>query len=194
MNDSPVRATWRRKKRERQQENLPELNLGISSLGQMLEKLGRESARLHDSFDMDHVLNFAFTAHHLYFDWVRRVGQDEMKARQAAMPPDAKAVLDVMRDIANGSKHAILNRDLDKIVVRRFEQDRIQDWHDYFFAPPGVVTFGMPEDPHDYVASVRDLAPTVLAYLRWVIEGPPHPAPETQRQALLSFKQQSPKP
>ena len=81
---------------------------GIHSTRDLFEKLVRELARLEQEVSPDTFANFVITAHSLC-DWVDKDPAISPAAKAALPGMRAKALLQVCRDLANGTKHFRLN-------------------------------------------------------------------------------------
>jgi hypothetical protein len=83
--------------------------IGINSSFDMYAKLLHESARLkadwRNSFD---TFNFLVTAWHLFHDWPKCEPKDaltRLKRQRTQIPGEMIFILDIVKDITNGSKH-----------------------------------------------------------------------------------------
>ncbi len=85
--------------------------LGIESSLDMFEKLKFESLRLQLGWHPYDAFNFLVTAWHLFEDWPNSDDSRalcRMKRQRTRLPREINFVLDVVRDLVNGSKHFYL--------------------------------------------------------------------------------------
>jgi hypothetical protein len=153
--------------------------LGIGSSAELYEKLKFEGARLGIEWHPYDAFNFVLTAWHLYQDWLpadrpNRPSRASAKLDKRKLPEEMVLVLDVLRDLSNGSKH--LNLDpgsADKRVVSSTHSGEISNFYAYFFQERivGVTTLG------HYYFSIRKLRDITLAYFAWVFDDEAAPVP-----------------
>ncbi len=144
--------------------------LGINSSTDMFEKLRYESSRLRQGWHSYDAFNFLVTAWHLFEDWSK---SDDAKALSRSkrqrhhLPENMNLVLDVVRDLVNGSKHFTLTRDAAK--KRRIGEiltGKEVGYYQYFFRErvSAVVV-----DQHWYF-SIRALHNLIINYFQWVFD------------------------
>jgi len=152
--------------------------LGIDSCTDLFEKLKFEGARLQDDWHHYDAFNFAVTAWHLYFDWLQRDKSNRPKGASAKfdkqkLPVEMVLILDVLRDLANGSKHLKFDGDSSKKrVVSETHSGETASWYAYFFHERiiGVTA-------NDYYFSIRKLRDVTLRYFEWVFDETAQPFP-----------------
>ena len=162
--------------------------LGIYSSKDMFEKLKYESLRLqkdwrnpYDSF------NFIVTAWHLFHDWQNcdePLNSSRIKCQKNQLPSEMKLVLDVTKDIANGSKHFSLKKwASEKRRVNEVHTGNEVGYFQYFFHEdlPGVTV-----ESHWYF-NIRILHNLVMRYFEWVFDDsvPAHDFPSDLLEAIL---------
>lgn len=108
--------------------------------------------------------NFFVTAWHLYHDWLKK-GTSPDKPKHAiekiAVANSAfKEIKDVLRDIANGSKHFEL-QDPAKVIVGERETS---SWFSYFYGPQ------FPIDTKSFHFLMYELVLLVMAYFKWIFD------------------------
>lgn len=111
--------------------------LGLYSSNDMFEKLKFESLRLRSDWQNPYdSFNFLVTAWHLLHDWPKSDGRLEpsrIKRQQTQLPPEMKFVLNIVRDLANGSKHFILDPKAEKNrQVNEVHTGNEVGWYQYF--------------------------------------------------------------
>lgn len=162
--------------------------LGIYSSRDMFEKLKFESLRLqndwcnpYDSF------NFLVTTWHLFQDWPKsddRLNLSRIKRQSHRLPSEMNLVLDITRDITNGSKHFSLDpKASKKRKVNEVHTGNEVGYYQYFFHEnlPGVTV-----DTHWYF-SIRVLHNLVMRYFEWVFDDsvPADKFPSDLHEAIL---------
>lgn len=150
------------------------VRIGFHTCEDMLGKLEREGQRLLASHDADDVMNFCMTGHHLLEDWLRWSGSDVMRKRHKMITGDAKAVIQILYDISNGSKHFRLTREksIKARVLDKSYAEPIDDWWKYFFAP----TFNY--ETKDLGLNHEQFVSQVIGYLAWIVRGPGDTIPQ----------------
>ena len=107
--------------------------------------------------------NFFVTAWHLHHDWLK-IGRLDIPKHALEKMQEAKApfveIKDVMRDIANGSKHFELNQPA-KVAVGPRE---ISSWYSWFFGPQFAI------DTKSFHFLLYELVAVILAYFEWVFD------------------------
>lgn len=107
--------------------------------------------------------NFFVTAWHLYKDWLQGASTDKPQYSQQKILEAAlkfKEIKDVMRDIANGSKHFELNEPA-KVTVGDRE---ISSWYSYYFGPQFSI------DTASFHFLMYELVGLILAYFEWIFD------------------------
>lgn len=145
--------------------------LGISSSKDMFEKLKYESEHLKEDWKNAYVIfNFLVTAWHLFNDWSKsdeRRSLSRIKRQKKQLSPEMLLVLDIARDLTNGSKHFIL--DPKAVANRQIEQThagREASYYSYYFHEdiPAVTA------NNNWYFSIRVLHNILLHYFIWVFD------------------------
>lgn len=146
--------------------------LQLATCMDLLDKLRKDGERLEGTWHPHDAFNFVVTAWHLQNDWLSQraapkptLAAEKHLARR--LPAEMKLVLDVLRDLANGSKHQTLEPDAARRrVISQVQSGQIADWYSWFFHEniPGVTT----ESGHYF--SIRKLRNFTLAYFDWVFD------------------------
>ena len=161
--------------------------LGIYSSLDMFEKLKFESQRLKQDWHPYNIFNFLVTAWHLFQDWPKSDKHNDLnrlKRDRKNLPQEMNLVIDVIRDLVNGSKHFLLNqRSAEK---RRVEETHTGDkvgFYEYFFHEdlPGVTV------DKCWYFSIRLLNNFVNRYFEWVFDDsiPVKQFPDELTEAIL---------
>lgn len=142
------------------------MKVGIESCEDLFNKLMFEKERFESDWSDYNFFNFVVTAWHLQNDWLKnnKDNRPEFAMRKInTSPEEMKEVLNITRDIANGSKHFKLDASSEKKkVVTEVHPPEIRDWHSYFFGPkPAVSTV------KSYY-SVADLSYLITEYFKWI--------------------------
>lgn len=143
---------------------------GIASSRDMYEKLRHESSRLQVEWHSYDTFNFLVTAWHLFEDWTKSddpASLCRLKRHRKKLPTSMNLVLDVVRDLVNGSKHFQLNpAAAQKRRVGEVHTGNEVGWYSYFFHEdiPAVTV-----EDHWYF-SVRILNNLVVRYFEWVFD------------------------
>lgn len=161
--------------------------LGISSSPEMFEKLRHESTRLENGWHPYDAFNFLVTAWHLFEDWPRSDESRSLsrrKRQRAKLPKSMNLVLDVVRDLVNGSKHFNLDpKPAKKRRVAEVHEGLESNWFSYFFHEniPGVTVDG------GWYFSIRVLRNFVIRYFEWVFDNsqPIDDFPRELEEAIL---------
>lgn len=124
----------------------------------------RKEAAEEQRLEEFEAFNFFVTAWHLYHDWLKK-GMSPNKPKHALEKiefanPTFKEVKDVLRDIANGSKHFEL-KDPSKVIVGDRE---ISSWFSYFYGPQ------FPIDTKSFHFLMYELVLLVMAYFDWIFD------------------------
>jgi len=146
--------------------------LGIANCRDMYERVKRLGDRMEGAWDEDSASTFVMHAWHLCNDWIKR--DKKHRPRLATQKCDAKKipvemvlVLNVLRDLTNGTKHCVLDPSSEENrVVTKSHNGEIRGYYAWFFREriPGVTTRG------GYYFSVRKLRDITLNYLDWVFD------------------------
>lgn len=107
--------------------------------------------------------NFFVTAWHLYKDWLQGPSPDKPKnflEKMKAATLEFIEIKDVMRDIANGSKHFELNVP-SKVTVGDRE---ISSWYSYFFGPQFSI------DTKSFHFLMYELVGLIVDYFEWIFD------------------------
>jgi hypothetical protein len=155
-------------------QNLDGLNFGISSSFDMYSKLLNESARLQtnweNAFD---AFNFFVTAWHLYHDWVKcehKGSLSRIKRHRTQIPKEMIFVLNIVKDLTNGSKHFSLSNEAStKRVINKVHDGKEYGFYEFFFREniPGVDA---KSDQLQGYFSIRVLHNIVMKYFDWVFD------------------------
>ena len=145
--------------------------LGIYSSNDMFEKLKFESIRLqndwHNSYN---TFNFLVTAWHLFHDWPKsddRLNPSRIKRQPNQCPPEMRFVLDIVRDLVNGSKHFTLEpKAAQKRRITEVHTGNEVGWYQFFFQEklPGVTV------ETNWYFSIRVLHNLVMKYFEWAFD------------------------
>lgn len=144
--------------------------LGINSSADMFEKLKHESSRLQQGWHPYDAFNFLVTAWHLFEDWTKSDDPRalcRMKRQRPRLPVPMNLILDVVRDLVNGSKHFHLTPDAAaKRRVNEVHTGKEVGFYEYYFHEhlPAVTVEG-----HWYF-SIRVLNNLVMRYFEWVFD------------------------
>lgn len=142
--------------------------LGINTSLDMFEKLKFESNRLQQEWHPYDAFNFLVTAWHLFEDWTNSDDPRalcRLKRHRDKLPIPMNLLLDVVRDLVNGSKHFKLTSNAaSKRRVGEVHTGNEVGWYSYFFHEnmPAVTV-----EDHWYF-SVRVLNNLVIRYFEWV--------------------------
>ena len=144
--------------------------LGISNSGDLFQKLKHESSNLCNGWHPYDSFNFLVTSWHLFQDWTKSDPSNALsriKRNQAKLPKEMKLVLDIVRDLANGSKHFQLNSSsMNKRRINEIHTGNEVGFYEYFFHEdlPAVTV-----DEHWYF-SIRVLHNIIMSYFDWVFD------------------------
>lgn len=144
--------------------------LGIESSAAMFEKLKHESSRLQQGWHPYDAFNFLVTAWHLFEDWTKSDDARalcRMKRQKKRLPFHMNFVLEIVRDLVNGSKHFQLKPDA--VAKRRVSEVHTGEevgFYEYLFHEniPAVTV-----ENHWYF-SIRVLNNIVMRYFEWVFD------------------------
>ncbi len=143
--------------------------LGIYSSKDMFEKLKYESLRLQKDWQSSYdSFNFLVTAWHLFQDWPKSDATrspSRLKRQKNRLSTEMILVLDIVRDLTNGSKHFTLDPKAAK--NRRVDEVHTGNevgFYQYFFHEdlPAVTV-----ETHWYF-SIRVLHNILMQYFTWV--------------------------
>lgn len=160
---------------------------GINSSADLFDKLRYESSRLKQRWHPYDAFNFLVTAWHLFQDWPKSDDSRalcRMKRQKKRLPSDMIFVLDIVRDLVNGSKHFELESDAaKKRRVGEVHTGQELGWYEYFFQEnlPGVTV-----EDHWYF-SIRVLHNITFRYFEWVFDDSTAPGdfPQDLLDAIL---------
>ena len=144
--------------------------LGIDCSAAMFDKLKYESSRLKQGWHPYDAFNFLVTAWHLFEDWTKSDDPKalcRMKRHRRRLPFPMNFVLDIVRDIVNGSKHFQLTLDsAEKRRVGEVHTGKEVGFYEYLFHEklPAVTV-----ENHWYF-SIRVLHNIMLMYFEWVFD------------------------
>lgn len=109
-------------------------------------KLQWEFNRLiKEEHSTDHAINFSFTAHHLYNDWLRKSDNTEFNKIKKIYEKDFKNEFEIIKGICEGSKHLIRQEGKSTIVDHSYENEGTFDY-----------TFDSSFDKHELVVITND--------------------------------------
>jgi hypothetical protein len=143
--------------------------IGLSCSRDLYEKLKSDAARLASDWGVYACFDFAVTAWHLQEDWVQSdppKAPCRIKRGQTQRPPEMQLALDVIHDLANGSKHFHLDqRGRTSRTVTATRERKEAGWWSYFWHEdmPGVSV-------GSYEFSIRVLRNIIMAYFDWVFD------------------------
>lgn len=144
--------------------------LGIESSIGMHQKLKYESSRLKDGWHPYDAFNFLVTAWHLFEDWTKSdypAAQCRMKRQRRRLPTTMNLVLDVVRDLVNGSKHFELNSNATgKRRIGAVHSGEEVGFYEYLFHEnlPAVTV------DNNWYFSIRVLHNILMRYFEWVFD------------------------
>lgn len=158
--------------------------IGINSSLEMYKKLKYESSRLENGWHIYDAFNFIVTARHLSEDWIKKDTLLRLPRTKINKSSDMDIVLDIIRDLANGSKHFQLEKKAAaKRIVSETHIEKEASWYSYFFHEniPGVTV-----DNYDYF-SIRVLKILIIRYFDWVFDDscPANNFPSDLSEAIL---------
>lgn len=155
-------------------QNLDGPILGISSSFDMYDKLLYESSRLQSDWrNSFNTFNFLVTAWHLYHDWPKcesKGSLTRLKRHRTQIPEEMIFVLDIAKDITNGSKHFYLSKEASsKRVVSEVHNGGEYGFYEFFFREslPGLDANS---DKFKGYFSIRVLHNIVMKYFDWVFD------------------------
>lgn len=147
------------------------LCFGIHNSQDLFRKLQHDAKRLREEWSTYDAFNFVVTAWHLYHDWVKSDPPKAMsrsKRKKKHLPPSMILILDLSRDIANGSKHFQLDKDASKNrKVGRLHSGRESNWYSFFFYEN---LLGVTTDDACHYFPIRVLHNVLMAYFYWVFD------------------------
>lgn len=163
------------------------MKIKLESCLDMHQKLQFEYERLKtNNWHEYDLFNFLVTTWHLFHDWISQSWMNRPKwaqrKRDKHTPEEMMMVVNIARDITNGSKHFKLDSDAEgKKVIRDITDPEIRDWYGYFVSgpQPGVST-----DTHYF--SVPVLVDLLHQYMNWLFDDsiPPEQFPESLIKSL----------
>ncbi|MFZ6710138.1 hypothetical protein [Undibacterium sp. TC9W] len=129
---------------------------------QLLLRQREENAEEHRLEEFE-AFNFFVTAWHLYKDWLQGVSKDKpkhslQKIQKAAS--EFREIKDVIRNIANGSKHFELNEPA-KVILGDREISSVYSW---FFGPQFAI------DTKSFHFLMYELVDIIMAYFEWIFD------------------------
>ncbi|MBC7757193.1 MAG: hypothetical protein H7Z20_11270 [Bdellovibrio sp.] len=155
-------------------ENLDGPVLGINSSKDMHQKLKYESLRLQENWKNPYdAFNFLVTAWHLFHDWPKsdkKMDLSRIKRQGKQLPAEMLFVLNVVKDLTNGSKHFSLEKKAaNKRVVSEIHTGNEVGWYQYYFREnlPGV---NANDSNCQGYFSIRVLHNIVIYYFEWVFD------------------------
>lgn len=164
------------------------MKIKLESCEDMHQKLQFEYERLKtNNWHEYDLFNFLVTTWHLFHDWVKNdkaAKRDVLNKKKNNTPPDMMVVVNIARDLTNGSKHYKLDAKSDKKkVVQDISDPEIRDWYSYFVSGPQP---GVSSDKHYF--SVPVLVDLLHQYMNWLFDDsiPPEQFPESLIKTLES--------
>jgi hypothetical protein len=155
-------------------QNLDGPSIGINSSFDMYAKLCHESLRLQadwrNSFD---TFNFLVTAWHLYHDWAKcepKGSSTRLKRHRTQLPQEMVFVLDIVKDITNGSKHFNLSPEASrKRIVNEVHDGDEYGFYEFLFreSMPGLDANSVKFKGY---FSIRVLHNIIMKYFEWVFD------------------------
>jgi len=149
-------------------------SIGINSSFDMYAKLLYESSRLQvdwrNSFD---TFNFLVTAWHLYHDWPKcepKGSLTRLKRHRTQIPEEMIFILDIVKDVTNGSKHFSLSQEASrKRVVNEIHNGEESGFYQFFFREnlPGLDANS---GKFKGYFSIRVLHNIIMKYFSWVFD------------------------
>lgn len=144
--------------------------LGMRSSLDIFEKLKHESARLQKGWHPYDAFNFLVTAWHLFEDWPQSDppnALNRMKRQRRRLPPEMNFLLDIVRDLVNGSKHFKLNPDsANKRRIVETHSGQEVGWYELMFHENlPAVTAG-----ENFYISIRVINNIITRYFEWVFD------------------------
>ncbi|MBB1294766.1 hypothetical protein [Pseudoalteromonas sp. SR41-4] len=144
--------------------------LGFESSEDFYNKLLWDAKRLQEEWNVGDATNFLTTAWHLFQDWVKSDQKNSMsrlKRNRRKLPVQMNLVLDITRDLVNGSKHFELDqKSTDKRKISEVHDGLEASWFSYLFHEEiaGVTVEG------GWYFSIRVLHNILLEYYVWVFD------------------------
>ncbi|MFZ6731059.1 hypothetical protein ACO0LG_03960 [Undibacterium sp. Ji42W] len=129
---------------------------------QLLLRRRRENAEEYRQEEFE-AFNFFVTAWHLYYDWLQGVSKDKPKhslEKIQKATSEFREIKDVMKNIANGSKHFELNAPA-KVAVGDRE---ISSYYSYFFGPQFSI------DTKSFHFLMYELVGVIMTYFEWIFD------------------------
>lgn len=143
---------------------------GMDTSLDLFEKLKHESHRLQQGWHSYDAFNFLVTAWHLFQDWPKSddpTALCKQKRQRTKLPNPMNFVLDVVRDLVNGSKHfQLTNESANKRRVNKVHTGVESGWYSWFFHEnlPAVTA----ED--NWYFTIRSLNNIIIRYFEWVFD------------------------
>lgn len=144
--------------------------IGLKSSDDLYDKLKFDDSRLAKEWAPYDIFNFIITSWHLFHDWTRSdppKALSRSKRNRHKLPDEMNLVLDVVRDLANGSKHFYLeDKSAKNRKITQTHTGEEYGYFEWFFHEdlPAVTV-----DSHWYF-SIRVLRNLVMAYFEWVFD------------------------
>jgi len=164
----------------------PSPRLPLNSAEELFEKLKWEEARLCDGWSVYDSFNFVVTAYHLYYDWIKcgKAATSAQSQRANSLKPDALDLFQAVADMANGSKHFILDHAgaKNRQVVTEVTESICAGWDSYCFGNMVHIEYGV------HFLSISELSALVMKYLEWIIEGGSDEPPTELSDALAAME------
>ncbi len=146
----------------------PHFDYGISSCQDMFKKLHHEGDRLSEECHPYDCFNFFVTAWHLNNEWIDKdVNRPTLSLeKRGRASKEMKKLIKGFKDLANGSKHMLLNPgNYKRKVVKNAHSPVIGDWRSYFSNKPEVyISVG------DSTYSMWDIRYIAIHYFTWIFD------------------------
>lgn len=147
--------------------------IGLSTSLDLYQKLQFESERLitnhWHSYD---AFNFIITAWHLYDDWLQKGNSKTLsvqkRRKEKCTPKSMHLVLQLVNDLANGSKHFQLNQPAARNrKINETHEGNESSFYSWFNRERGIP--GLTADDGSYF-SLRQLNLILMRYFEWVFD------------------------
>jgi len=151
-----------------------EVRIGLTNCNRLYEKIYSDKKLLETKiseakFDEFAFFNFIVTSWHLYNDWLNadKLNRPALVHKKKKRTPALMLeVMNIARDITNGSKHLKLDQtNMKKKVVAEVHEPEIRDWYSYFIAGP---QYAISTESSYY--SVSDLLFLITDYFEWLFD------------------------
>lgn len=144
--------------------------LGLRCSQDLYHKLIFDAERLSKDWNGYDAFNFLVTAWHLFNDWLKsdpKKALSRSKRNKRILCSEMVLVLDVVKDLVNGSKHFELDKkNADNRKVEQTHNGLEADYYSFFFHEDtlGVSVVG------NWYFSIRVLHNIIINYYHWVFD------------------------